>query len=635
MSLFRFPFGSARGPVARLATRHLMRRRSGAAGPATGHRLAVERFESRAMLAAQIVEVSSTLPAGKAVGIGQTIPFQVVYSEPVSVLGTPVANVNVVKMGGVPATATYTGPSGGGLIQNFSYTVAAGDAVPQFDVLLSPTACLVGGTITTVSTGAANDADRTVVVGDPTIADMQPGLSVDGIAPAVPTVAPAIYVNPTAWTPGAWATLHPDYFVISGTAGTTALPAGEVLTVTVNGATYQPTVSPTGAWKVYIRSVGGNPASIPTSGFLAPWSTTNTDTYNVVAKITDAASNSSTDVTTAEVTIDTVAPTITSVNSTSVPGPGTLPGTYGAGSVIDLYVVYNEPIRVIGTPLLPINVLPGPAVATFVGVVNNNEAHFQYTVLPGDSTPAGGLNVTGTAINLNGGFIEDLAANTAPLAPPTAAPANTVTGIVLDTVAPTVTGVTATNADGTYVVGSPAITITVTFSEAVVVNPLVPGPLLALNSAPGRTATYAGGSGTATLSFSYVVQPGDDTPDLDYTSISALSLNGSTIRDAAGNNAVLTLAVPGTAGSLGAIKAIVVAAQPKVIQVSSPDGPYYAEAGDTVRIRVMFDKVVAVAAGPSPTLSLNTTPTAIATWSNAGLGGYIDGAGNQDRKSVV
>lgn len=639
MSPLRFPFGIARHSEPKPASRRHAKRRSSASVRNAGPGLAIERCEPRAMLAAQILQVSSTIPAGTAVGIGQTIPFQVLFNEPVSVLGSPVANVNVIKAGGAQAIATYTGSSGGGLIQNFSYSVAVGDNVSQFDVPLT-VPFLIGGTITTVSTGVADDADRTVLLADPTIADMQPGLSVDGIAPATPTVAPAVYVNPTVWQTGAWATLHPNYFVISGTAGTGPLATGEVLTVTINGATYRATstspttpgsffVDGTGAWKVYIRSVGTNVATIPFSGILAPWSTTNTDTYNVVATLTDAAGNASTDGTVAEVTIDTVAPTLTAVNSTSTGGPDTLPGSYGAGAVLDFYVVYNEPIRVVGTPLLPINVLPGPAFAQFVDVVNGNEAHFQYTVLPGDASPAGGVNVTGTAINLNGGFIEDLAANPAPLAPPTAAPFNTVTGILIDTVAPTVTGVTATNPNGTYVVGSPTITITVTFDQVVFVNPLVPGPQLALNSAAGRVATYAGGSGTTTLSFSYPVQTGDDTPDLDYTSISALSLNGSTIRDAAQNNAVLTLAVPGTAGSLGASKAIVVAAQPEVIQVSSPDLAGVYTAGQTVRIRVMFDKVVAVADGLSPTLSLGTTPASVATWSNAGAGGYIDGTGAQ------
>src|SRR5690606_28685067 len=61
-----------------------------------------------------------------------------------------------------------------------------------------------------------------------------------------------------------------------------------------------------------------------------------------------------------------------------------------------------------------------------------------------------------------------------------------------------------------------------------------------------------------TLTFNYTVQSGDVSADLDYTSTTSLALNSGTIRDAAGNNATLTLATPGAANSLGANKNIVI-----------------------------------------------------------------------------
>ena len=69
---------------------------------------------------------------------------------------------------------------------------------------------------------------------------------------------------------------------------------------------------------------------------------------------------------------------------------------------------------------------------------------------------------------------------------------------------------------------------------------------------------YTGGTGSSTLTFTYTVQAGDVSADLDYISTTALTLNGSTIRDAAGNNAILTLATPGAANSLGNNKALVI-----------------------------------------------------------------------------
>ena len=116
----------------------------------------------------------------------------------------------------------------------------------------------------------------------------------------------------------------------------------------------------------------------------------------------------------------------------------------------------------------------------------------------------------------------------------------------------TVTNVTSTVANGTYGVGA-VIPVTVSFSGPVTVTGT---PLLALNS--GGTASYASGSGTSTLTFTYTVGAGQNTPHLDYTSASALTLNGGTIQDASTRAAVLTLPAPGSTGSLGANKSIVI-----------------------------------------------------------------------------
>ena len=59
------------------------------------------------------------------------------------------------------------------------------------------------------------------------------------------------------------------------------------------------------------------------------------------------------------------------------------------------------------------------------------------------------------------------------------------------------------------------------------------------------------------------MQAGDKTGDLDYTGADALSLNGSTIRDAAGNDATLTLPMPGGPGSLANSSDIVIDAAAK------------------------------------------------------------------------
>jgi hypothetical protein len=116
----------------------------------------------------------------------------------------------------------------------------------------------------------------------------------------------------------------------------------------------------------------------------------------------------------------------------------------------------------------------------------------------------------------------------------------------------TITNVTSTVANGSYTVGA-VIPILITFSKPVNVTGT---PLLALNS--GGTAAYTSGSGTSTLTFTYTVAAGQNSPALDAASTTALTLNGGTIGDSSNTPANLTLPAPGATGSLSANKSIVI-----------------------------------------------------------------------------
>ena len=66
-------------------------------------------------------------------------------------------------------------------------------------------------------------------------------------------------------------------------------------------------------------------------------------------------------------------------------------------------------------------------------------------------------------------------------------------------------------------------------------------------------ALYASGSGTASLLFSYTVLEGDRAAAVDYESTDSIDARGSSITDAAGNRAVLSMpAAPGAPGSFSA-----------------------------------------------------------------------------------
>lgn len=115
--------------------------------------------------------------------------------------------------------------------------------------------------------------------------------------------------------------------------------------------------------------------------------------------------------------------------------------------------------------------------------------------------------------------------------------------------------VTSPDADGKYLLGQ-ALTITVQFSNAVVVTGV---PRLALAVGNTAYATYASGSGSTILTFTYPINTGDTSSDLDYAGTDALTLNGGTIAaTTVGATVSLTLPVPGSTGSLGANKALVI-----------------------------------------------------------------------------
>ena len=174
---------------------------------------------------------------------------------------------------------------------------------------------------------------------------------------------------------------------------------------------------------------------------------------------------------------------------------------------------------------------------------------------------------------------------------------------------PAVARVSSPSADGAYGPGS-AISVNVSFTEPVLVTG---APRIELETGgTDRSATYASGSGTASLLFTYTVAAGDASPDLDYAGASALSLGGGAITSLAGNAANLALPVPGAAGSLGSTSALVVdGVRPAVASVSSPDsGTHYAN--QQIRINVAFDEPVHVTGSPS--IGLNAGAGALAVY---------------------
>ncbi len=89
--------------------------------------------------------------------------------------------------------------------------------------------------------------------------------------------------------------------------------------------------------------------------------------------------------------------------------------------------------------------------------------------------------------------------------------------------------VATTDTGTTTVAAGHLVTISLTTDSAATVTGT---PTLQLND--NEVATYTGGSGTTTLTFTYIVQPGDGSPDLQVTGLNLTA--GATIQNAAGDN---------------------------------------------------------------------------------------------------
>ena len=320
----------------------------------------------------------------------------------------------------------------------------------------------------------------------------------------------------------------------------------------------------------------------------------------------------------AAATPDDTAPTISSVAITSDTG---YDGVYGIGDNIEVTVTFSEDVTVTGSPQLELAIGSRARNAAYENATGSNVV-FSYTVASGDND-TDGIAIGATKLVLNGGGIEDNAGNSADLSHSALStqPSHGVDGIRPTITSLMFTGSTGGN-DGIYTSGEGLIA-SVQFSEEVIVSekstsPLSPrqGTLLKLSvGGSNRYATFYSASSNETaqcvevswgticshsvgasrgdrLSFEYEVAKGD--LDLDGVSISAdaVDLNGGTIKDAAGNDAVLTNSA--TDANSHFLVDAVPATVSSVTITSEPDSDDTYDCRETIEVTVTFSESVRV-----------------------------------------
>ncbi|WP_157243372.1 PKD domain-containing protein, partial [Algoriphagus resistens] len=264
--------------------------------------------------------------------------------------------------------------------------------------------------------------------------------------------------------------------------------------------------------------------------------------YNGLASLTISSNDQGfsgsggalTDTDVVSITVNSVNPIVTLVTSSAVNGP------YKVGDELSISVNFDQAVTVNttgGRPFLTLETGSTDREADYVSGSGSNVLIFDYTVQQGDVSSD--LDYTApNAFVLNGASIENISGDAAIISLPPAGSTNSLSGqkeIMIDGVIPTVTNVSVP-ASGTYSSGQ-NLDFTVNLSEAVVVNG---SPQISITiGASTVQASYVSGSGTSALVFRYTVLPDDQ--DNDGIAVGSLSLNSGTVRDAAGNNANLTL----------------------------------------------------------------------------------------------
>ena len=247
--------------------------------------------------------------------------------------------------------------------------------------------------------------------------------------------------------------------------------------------------------------------------------------------------------------VDTTAPAVSSIAFTL--GSGIQNNLLNTGDIVSAKVTLSEAVFTGPGAQLALNIGGATVEASYVAGSGSAQLVFAYTILAGQND-ANGISIDANSLSVGNGVgtiatLTDAAGNAALLNHP-AVPDNGA--YLVDTVAPAINSIAITSASGiqnSILNAGDVLAIKVALSEATLVS-TSPGnaPQLALNIG-GITvqASYVFGSGTSSLVFNYTIAAGQNDANGVSIDANSLFLHGSTLQDAAGNNAVLTsLAVP-------------------------------------------------------------------------------------------
>lgn len=279
--------------------------------------------------------------------------------------------------------------------------------------------------------------------------------------------------------------------------------------------------------------------------------------------------------------------------------------TYFVGQQLSFQVIFNDTVQVIGTPQLALNIGGSTVYANYSSGTNTSTLIFHYNVQSSD-LDLDGIAMT-SPLGLNSGSIKDSNGNNVDLNfTPVSMSTVNVNGDI-----PYVNSITAP-VNKTYNAGE-TIDLVLSFTESVNVTGT---PQVSLDIGGNtRYLSYNTGSGTSSLTFSYIVIPGDyDTDGVILGN--AIELNGGSLQDLSANDASLNAPNPLTPNVL--VDALV----PEVTAITPPADNTYSE-NDELFFTLQFNTNVTITGSPILNLVLDSSsPTSSAA--------YVSGSGSQN-----
>jgi gliding motility-associated-like protein len=203
----------------------------------------------------------------------------------------------------------------------------------------------------------------------------------------------------------------------------------------------------------------------------------------------------------------TTAPVVSSVSAS------TINGSYKAGQVVNVTVVFTSAVTVTGMPTLALN---SGGTASYVSGSGSSTLSFNYPITGGESSADLDYAAT-SSLSLSGGTIKDGAGTDANLILPAPALANSLAGqkdIIIDTQTPTLTAVAIASNNTNTAIAKPGNIITLTITS---VEP-VSSPAVTIGG-QAATVTGAGTAWSATYTMTTAQNTGDVAFDIAYSDI--------------------------------------------------------------------------------------------------------------------